>query len=144
MPLTQLIHSADSSRLLKALDAEATRQKRTVDVLLQCNTSGEASKQGFAPDGLNEVIPTIQSLRNVHVLGLMTMAAPQDPEQCRPGFAQLRELRDELRKRLDGSVHDVRHLSMGMSNDFEVAVEEGATLLRLGTILFSGLEREPT
>jgi uncharacterized pyridoxal phosphate-containing UPF0001 family protein len=77
-------------------------------------------------------------LRQVRVRGLMTMAALQDSESCRPTFATLRELRDRLRNDL-GEPHRVECLSMGMSNDFEVAVEEGATHVRLGTVLFEGL-----
>src|SRR5437016_3823967 len=86
-----------------------------------------------------EASRALAALRNVRVKGLMTMAALQDPQACRPTFALLRKLRDRLRAELDAP-HTLEHLSMGMSNDFEVAVEEGATLIRVGTLLFQGLK----
>src|SRR5262249_44891201 len=136
LPLVGMIHSVDSVRLLDALEDEAVRQDLTVTVLLEVNASHEAAKQGFAPDEVADLIPRIQALSRVHVAGLMTMAAlAEDPERCRPTFALVRELRDRLAGALS-SPHTMRHLSMGMSNDFEVAVEEGATLIRLGTVLF--------
>lgn len=138
LPLVQLIHSVDSVRLLQALDAEAARQGRVVPVLLEVNASGEASKHGFAPAEVPTLAPTVRALRNVQVRGLMTMAALQEPEACRPTFAALRGLRDRLRAELSDP-HTLEHLSMGMSNDFEVAIEEGATLVRLGSVLFEGL-----
>jgi pyridoxal phosphate enzyme (YggS family) len=138
LPLTHLIHSVDSLRLLSAVEDEAVRQGRTVDVLLQVNASREASKHGFAPEEVPALGPRIAALRQVRVQGLMTMAAfEEDPEHCRPTFAALRQLRDRLRAEL-GACHPLPHLSMGMSNDFEVAVEEGATRVRIGTALFSG------
>jgi pyridoxal phosphate enzyme (YggS family) len=142
LPLVHLIHAADSMRLLEALNAEAVRRGRQtpVPVLLEVNASGEASKHGFAAEELPGICPHITALRQVQVLGLMTMAAyAEDPERCRPTFALLRSLRERLRGEL-GPGHPLPHLSMGMSNDFEVAVEEGATLVRVGTALFEGLE----
>jgi hypothetical protein len=139
LPLTTLIHSADSVRLLEALEHEAGKQQRIVEVLLEVNASGEAQKQGFAPEELPAVLPRLQELRHVRVRGLMTMAAlEEDPQRSRPTFVRLRELRDQLRGQL-GPPHRLEHLSMGMTNDFEVAVEEGATLVRIGTALFEGL-----
>ena len=140
LPLVNLMHSIDSVRLLQALDQEAGKQQRTPEVLLEVNVSGEGSKQGFAPGEVADLTSTLQALRHVRIGGLMTMAPLQPPEQCRPLFAALRRLRDQLRERLTQR-HDVRHLSMGMSNDFEVAIEEGATFVRLGTVLFEGLTR---
>jgi pyridoxal phosphate enzyme (YggS family) len=138
VPLVAMIHSADSLRLLDALEAEAAKQRRIVPVLLEVNASREASKHGFAPEEVPGLAPQISRFRHVHVRGLMTMAAPEDdPEKCRPTFAALRGLRDRLRAGLRPP-HTMEHLSMGMSNDFEVAVEEGATLVRLGTVLFEG------
>jgi pyridoxal phosphate enzyme (YggS family) len=136
LPLVTLIHSVDSVRLLQALEEEAGRQERAIDVLLEVNASGEASKQGFAPSELPSTATAIKQLQRVRVQGLMTMAALQEPEACRPAFQTLRRLRDQLR---DALGRDLPHLSMGMSNDFEVAVEEGATLVRLGTVLLEGL-----
>jgi pyridoxal phosphate enzyme (YggS family) len=139
LPLVHLIHSADSARLLAALDQEASNRARPVDVLLEVNASGEASKHGLAPEEVPALVPQIAGLRQVRVLGLMTLAAfEEDPERCRPTFAQLRDLRDRLRDEL-GPPHRLEHLSMGMSNDFEVAIAEGATLVRIGTALFEGL-----
>jgi pyridoxal phosphate enzyme (YggS family) len=136
VPLTALIHSVDSVRLLRTLEEEAARQERGLDVLLEVNVSGEASKHGFAPGELPSVAPIIAQLQRVRVQGLMTMAALQEPEACRPAFTMLRRLRDELAASLG---RELPHLSMGMSNDFEIAVEEGATLVRLGTVLLEGL-----
>ena len=126
MPLLHLIHAVDSVRLLQALEQEAAKRQQPVAVLLEVNASGEASKQGFAAADL----PAFSDLKHVQVRGLMTMAAWQDAEACRPTFVAMRQLRDRL---------GVEHLSMGMSNDFEVAIEEGATIIRLGTALFEGL-----
>jgi pyridoxal phosphate enzyme (YggS family) len=139
LPLVSLIHSVDSLRLLGALEQEAVKQKRTVDVLLEVNVSRETSKHGLAPSEIEQLAEPAATLQRLRVRGLMTMAAlAEDPETCRPTFAQLRQLCDRLRERF-GPPHDLRHLSMGMSNDFEVAVEEGATLVRLGTVLFEGI-----
>lgn len=138
LPLVERIHSVDSERLLVALELEAGKQNRTVKAFLEVNVSGEANKNGFAPEDLLPLLPTIRGLRHVHVEGLMTMAALQEAEACRPTFVKLRELRDPLRKELQAP-HAIQHLSMGMSNDFEVAVEEGATFVRLGSVLFEGL-----
>jgi len=113
-----------------------------VPVLIEVNASGEENKQGFAPQEVPALAGEINRLRHVHVCGLMTMAAfASDPEQCRPTFAALRQLRERLRHEL-APPHVLEHLSMGMSNDFEVAVEEGATLVRLGTVLFENLPGE--
>jgi pyridoxal phosphate enzyme (YggS family) len=139
LPLVHLIHSVDSPRLLTAIEEEAGRQLRIADVLLQVNASREASKDGFAPEEVPALAPEINKLRNVRVRGLMTMAAfDGDAEKCRPTFAAVRGLRDRLRADV-APAHPLDHLSMGMSNDFEIAVEEGATLVRLGTVLFEGL-----
>jgi pyridoxal phosphate enzyme (YggS family) len=139
LPLVHRIHSADSLRLLHALEQEASRRQTPVPVLLEVNVSREANKHGFAPDEVPDLAPALAALRHVRVDGLMTMAAlEEDPQRCRPTFVQLRNLRDRLGALL-GPGHPLDQLSMGMSNDFEVAVEEGATLVRLGTVLFEGL-----
>src|SRR5262249_30618655 len=117
---------------------EAHHQSRTVDALLEVNVSGEASKQGFAPAELEALAPKLRDLSAVHIRGLMTMAPLQAAEACRGHFSALRNLRDRLRRVLaPAPVMD--ELSMGMSNDFEVAVEEGATFVRLGSVLLEGL-----
>ena len=136
-----LIHSVDSVRLLEALEQEATKKDLTVAAFLEVNASGEASKHGFLPSETSALVERIHALRHVQVRGLMTMAALQEPEACRPTFQLLRRLRDELNTRL-GPSQRLAHLSMGMSNDFEVAVEEGATYVRLGSVLFEGVAEE--
>jgi pyridoxal phosphate enzyme (YggS family) len=134
-----MIHSVDSVRLLEAVEAEAARPGRSVSVLLEVNASGEASKHGFAPADVPALAETVNRLHSVRVRGLMTMAAYDvDTEKSRPTFALVRQLRDRLRAEV-APAHPLDHLSMGMSNDFEVAIEEGATLVRLGTVLFEGL-----
>jgi PLP dependent protein len=143
LPLVTMIHSVDSLRLLQALEDEAAKRSQTVEVLLECNASGEPSKHGFALTELPALVPHLPELRHVQISGLMTMAA-YDPnlENCRPTLAALRHARDQLAKDL-AAPHRMAHLSMGMSNDFEVAIEEGATLIRLGTVLFEGLPEAP-
>jgi pyridoxal phosphate enzyme (YggS family) len=135
LPLVHRIHSVDSERLLAALDAG-----RAVEALLEFNCGGEASKLGFAPEQAGALAAVVRSLKRMRVVGLMTMAPfEDDPERCRPVFARLRQLRDQMRQEV-GERHPLCELSMGMSNDFEVAVEEGATAVRLGTILFEGMQ----
>lgn len=137
VPLVALIHSVDSDRLLEALDAFGRKRGTPVPVLLEVNCSGETSKGGFSPVEALVVGDRAATLTGVTVRGLMTMAAfADDPQQARPTFVTLRELRDSLRKQTG---QPLAELSMGMSNDFEVAVEEGATLVRIGTTLFEGL-----
>jgi pyridoxal phosphate enzyme (YggS family) len=139
LPLVHRMHSVDSLRLLNAIDDYAMKRKATLEVFLEVNASGEASKHGFASADVPGLVPEVAALRNVHVAGLMTMAAYEDdPERCRPALAALRKLRDELRPLVEAR-HTLKHLSMGMTNDFEVAIEEGATLVRLGSVLFEGL-----
>jgi pyridoxal phosphate enzyme (YggS family) len=142
LPLVSRIHSVDSLRLLEALEQEAARQQRTIPVFIEVNAGGEANKLGFAPADVAQVMSRLPSLQHVRVEGLMTMAAlVDDPEQARPTFAALRQLRDRWRKEISPP-NTLEHLSMGMSNDFEVAVEEGSTFVRLGTVLFAGLEKQ--
>jgi pyridoxal phosphate enzyme (YggS family) len=139
LPLVHVIHSVDSLRLLQALDQEAAKQQQRVQALLEVNASGEPAKHGFGPTEITGVAPKIDQLRHIQVMGLMTMAALEDAqERSRPTFALLRQLRDQLKGSLTRP-HRLEHLSMGMSNDFEVAIEEGATFIRLGTVIFEGL-----
>jgi len=133
------IHSVDSVRLLHALEVieAADDRKKPLPVLLEVNASREASKHGFAPEEIPGLAARLVQLRHVRVEGLMTMAAyEEDPQRTRPTFAALRGLRDRLAADLG---RPLPHLSMGMSNDFEIAIEEGATLVRLGTVLFEGI-----
>ena len=136
VPLAALVHSVDSLRLLEALDAFGRKRGSPAPVRLEVNCSREESKGGFRPEELPALSDKLVSLNGANVRGLMTMASFSDnPEQSRPAFAELRELRDRLRT---ATGLPLPHLSMGMSNDFEVAVEEGATQVRIGTTLFEG------
>ncbi|MFM8932080.1 MAG: YggS family pyridoxal phosphate-dependent enzyme [Gemmataceae bacterium] len=140
LPLAALIHSVDSQRLLDAIEAEALRQERTVGVLLEVNCSGEDAKQGFEPDQVLALADKLRGLKQVRVRGLMTMAAlTDDPEHARPAFRRLGGVAVSLRSALAGTPHTVDQLSMGMSGDFEVAIEEGATLIRVGSTLVGDL-----
>jgi pyridoxal phosphate enzyme (YggS family) len=139
LPLVHMIHSVDSVRLLETLEREAAKRDHFLDVLLEVNASAEASKHGFPPGEVPHLAGKLRELRQVRVQGLMTMAAyEEEPERCRVTFAALRTLRDVLRTAV-GAAQPFAHLSMGMSNDFEVAIDEGATLVRIGSALFEGL-----
>lgn len=130
-----LLHSMDGDRLADAL-AERAPGGAPLPVLLEVNVSGEASKGGFPPDAVAPALERLEAAGRLAPRGLMTMAPiSEDPEAARPLFRALRELRDRLRARHA----DLAELSMGMSQDYEVAVEEGATLVRVGTALFEGL-----
>jgi pyridoxal phosphate enzyme (YggS family) len=136
VPLVHCIHSVDSERLLLAVEEEANRHQRRVPVLLEVNVSGEMSKHGLSPEEALRLVPRLAGLKWAPVRGLMTMAPLEhEPERCRQVFASLRQVRDRMRREL-ADKEILHHLSMGMSNDFEVAVEEGATLIRLGSVLF--------
>ena len=137
IPLVALVHSVDSVRVLEALDAFGTKRGTPVRVLLEVNCSREDAKGGFPPDEIPTIGDMAMSLPGVQLDGLMTMAAHHDdPQLCRPAFIELHNLRDQLRSVTGLSLP---HLSMGMSNDFEVAIEHGATFVRLGSTLFEGL-----
>jgi pyridoxal phosphate enzyme (YggS family) len=138
VPLVTLIHSVDSERLLDALDVFGHRRGMPVPILLEVNCSREAAKGGFAVEAIPALGEKLAALTGLLVRGLMTMAAYSDnPEAARSTFAELCRIRDDLRSR---SGLELPELSMGMSGDFEVAVEEGATLVRIGTTLFEGLQ----
>ena len=129
--LFDVIHSVDSAVLLAELSARAEHQ---LDVLLQVNIARAPQKHGVLPDALPALVRDAAGLRRVRIAGLMTIA-PQvpEPEQARSVFRRLRELRGELGRLLGAPLP---HLSMGMTDDFEVAVEEGATLVRIGRAIF--------
>ncbi len=140
LPRTALIHSADSLRLLEAIDRVAAEIDLRPRVLVEVNMSGETAKHGFQAEGLLAAWDEILKLTRVEVVGLMTMAAySPDPETARPAFAGLRKVRDTLQGLSFGTGVQLEHLSMGMTADFEVAIEEGATLVRIGSALWSGL-----
>jgi pyridoxal phosphate enzyme (YggS family) len=129
-----LIHSVDSERLLRLIESAAREEGKTLPVYLEVNVAGEASKFGLPPSEVLSVLELSQKLFNVRVVGLMTVPpAVREPEEVRPWFRALRELRDRMQSQTGMELGD---LSMGMSGDFEIAVEEGATWIRLGSILF--------
>lgn len=143
--LFDIVHSLDSVRLAETLDRHAANQDRRLRVLLQVNIAGEAQKDGWdLPGGHRNTaglpqffadIERILSLRHLDLCGLMTIAPlVADPEQARPVFRSLRELRDVLAQQFPATTW--RELSMGMTGDFEVAIEEGATLVRVGRAIF--------
>jgi pyridoxal phosphate enzyme (YggS family) len=139
--LFPVIHSVDSHRLARRLSRFAVEGGKTLEILLECNLSGEAAKFGFAAadsaawDVLIGGWEAILALPGLSVTGLMTMAPfSDDPETSRPVFRLLRELQEQARRRLPQAAW--RELSMGMSDDFEQAVEEGATMVRIGRALF--------
>lgn len=131
-----LIHSVDSVELASEIDRRAQDADLTQAVLLQVNLEGEATKAGFLPDDLDGAMPKLGALPHVAVRGLMAIPPPtSDPEQARLYFRRLRELALRLSCQPIGTV-SLRELSMGMSNDYHIAVEEGATMVRVGTAIF--------
>ena len=131
-----LIHSVDSARLAKEIDKEALKIGKVQDILIQVNTSGEASKFGAEPGAVESLIRDIGIYPNINIRGLMTIAPEaEDPETVRPYFKALRELRDKI-----NAIRNTQYtiLSMGMTNDFEVAIEEGSNMVRIGRAIFEG------
>ena len=134
--LFDLIHSVDSVELAQEIDSRAGAAGLTQNVLLEVNVGGELSKAGFRPDDVISSVPILAQLQHVHVKGLMTIPPPTtDPETARPYFRQLRDLAHRIAALHLPSVR-MDELSMGMSNDYAVAIEEGATLVRVGTAIF--------
>jgi pyridoxal phosphate enzyme (YggS family) len=134
--LFDLIHSVDSLKLARALDKEAKKVDKIQPILVQVNISGEDTKSGIAAEDAPGLISEISHLKNLSIEGLMTMPPYfYQPEKVRPYFAALRELRDQMKKQSLPNV-SLEELSMGMTGDFEVAIEEGATLVRIGTAIF--------
>ena len=134
--LASEFQALDSLRVAAALDTQLQKQGRALDVLVQVNTSGEATKFGLAPDEVEAFVKQLPAFSALRVRGLMTLALfSDDPARVRPCFVRLRELRDRLRQNApDGIAMD--ELSMGMSGDFELAIAEGATTVRVGTAIF--------
>ncbi len=130
-----LIHSVDTVKLARRLDDRFAEAGIRQPVLLEVNVGGEESKFGFAPEELPAAVEQILGLENLELQGLMTVAPiVDDPEKVRPVFRRLRELLDDLRRRFPEEPW--QHLSMGMTDDFEVAIEEGATIVRIGRAIF--------
>jgi pyridoxal phosphate enzyme (YggS family) len=137
-----LIHAVDDAGLARELDKRGERAGRRISVLIEINTTGEASKFGIRPEEALPFVKTLAGLENVDIAGLMTIGPfLPDPEGSRPMFRQLRLLGERLAQLGQGNVR-VRHLSMGMTGDFEVAIEEGATIVRIGTAIFGSRIRK--
>jgi pyridoxal phosphate enzyme (YggS family) len=134
--LFELIHSVDNSELAEDIHRYSLKHDLVTPVLIQVNVSGELSKSGVPPSKLEELLDMLISLNGISVRGLMTIPPfDPDPEKSRKHFAALRKLRDRMKKvNIENIVMD--ELSMGMSNDFEVAIEEGATWVRVGSAIF--------
>jgi pyridoxal phosphate enzyme (YggS family) len=139
VPLSSLIHSVDSVRLCEAISKWCEKQGKIADILIEVNLSGETAKTGMPPHVARDTIAAWAQMRGIRLLGLMTMAALQDPEACRPTFRALRQLRHDLQ---EGAAISLPILSMGMSNDFELAIEEGATIVRIGSCLWEEVPEE--
>jgi hypothetical protein len=136
-PAFAMLHSLDSERLADQVQKVAEAGGFMVPVLVEVNTGGEEAKYGLTAETTPALLARCRELPNLDPLGLMTMAPwEEDPEATRPCFAALRALRDRCEDELDWPLPE---LSMGMSNDFEMAVEEGATLVRVGSALFDGV-----
>ncbi|MDX2495870.1 MAG: YggS family pyridoxal phosphate-dependent enzyme [Desulfuromusa sp.] len=131
-----MIHSVDRLSLAEEIDRQWGKSDRVAEILLQVNVGDESTKSGCAPEDLEQLVRAVAQLPNLKVCGLMCLPPhSDDPEQVRPFFRQLRELSEQINKlHLPGV--EMTELSMGMSGDFEVAVEEGATLVRVGTAIF--------
>ncbi len=140
IPLVALVHSGDSRRVLEAIDAAArSGAKQRVPVLLEVNITGDPHKHGFSPDELEPDMAALAALEGIEIRGLMAMAGRADDlPAARADFARLRQLRDRLQTVCPRGVR-LDELSMGMSGDYEVAIEEGATIVRIGSALFEGL-----
>lgn len=140
LPLVTLLHAGDSWRLLEAASQHLQQSGQTLDVLIEVNVSGDEAKHGFSPEEVEPLLPQIAGLAPLRVRGLMAMARwGGSLDDARRDFVRLRELRDRLAASCPPQI-SLHELSMGMSGDFEVAIEEGATLVRVGSALFEGVE----
>ena len=135
-----LIHSVDSLRLLAEIDRRSAQLNRRTEVLIQVNTSGEPSKFGLEPDAVLGFMENALDYAHIQIKGLMTIGAfSPNPEEVRPSFVLLKTLQEKIREQQFPNI-EMEYLSMGMTNDFEVAVEEGANLVRIGTAIFGKRE----
>ncbi|WP_013630315.1 YggS family pyridoxal phosphate-dependent enzyme [Rubinisphaera brasiliensis] len=138
---TAMVHSVDSLRLLNHIDRIAGEVGVTPALLLQVNVSGEESKSGFSPEEIRAAAEQLTDFNNVQISGLMTLAPKTDDEQtARQVFSDLRKMREELQTR--NNQLKLTELSMGMTNDFEWAIQEGSTMVRIGSGLYAGCEAE--
>jgi len=134
MELFDTIDSVDSLKLIKRISKQASKEGRDFPVLLEINTSGESQKQGFSPDEIDEILKCFDE-NSVNVEGLMTVGPLTiDRQKIRGSFKQLKELQTKINERL--GYNQLKELSMGMSGDYEIAIEEGSTMVRVGTALF--------
>ncbi|HYO10295.1 MAG TPA: YggS family pyridoxal phosphate-dependent enzyme [Tepidisphaeraceae bacterium] len=138
LPIVSLVQTIDSLRLAEEIDAQAAKTGKRIPVLMQVNASEEAQKHGVAVGAAVHLAEQIDTMPNLQLLGLMTLAALEgSPDDARRVFTRTREIFEEMKWHKIGGT-SLRHLSMGMSNDFEQAIEEGATMVRVGTLLFGG------
>ncbi len=132
----ELIHSVDSLHLAEELNKKSLKRELVTNILIEVNTSGEESKFGFEPETLIDVFADFEKFKNLKILGLMTVALYSDNEsEVRKCFITLRELFENLKKYNSDNI-EMKYLSMGMSHDFEIAIEEGANIVRIGTAIF--------
>ena len=136
LQFADMIHSVDSVYLAREIQTQAEKLDRTIEILIQVNTSGEESKFGLEPEVTIGAIEEISAFSNLEIKGLMTIGAfLPNPEDVRPCFKLLRDLKDRVNEHKIAGV-EIGTLSMGMTNDYEVAIEEGSTMVRVGTAIF--------
>lgn len=136
LQFADMIHSVDSVYLAREIQTQAKKLDRTIEILIQVNTSGEESKFGLEPEATIGAIEEVSTLPNLKIKGLMTIGAfLPNPEDVRPCFKLLHDLKDRVNERGIASV-EIGTLSMGMTNDYEIAIEEGSTMVRVGTAIF--------
>ena len=136
LQMFHLIHSVDSLRLLVEINRRSSQLNRQTEALIEVNTSGEESKYGLQPNEVPTFIETALECTHVRIRGLMTVGKfLPDPEEVRPSFALLRKIKETIDNQEYPNIH-IEYLSMGMTNDFEVAIEEGANMVRIGSAIF--------
>lgn len=136
LQFAEMIHSVDSVYLAREIQTQAKKLDRTIEILIQVNTSGEESKFGLEPEATIGAIEEVSTLPNLKIKGIMTIGAfLPNPEDVRPCFKLLNDLKDRVNERGITSV-EIGTLSMGMTNDYEIAIEEGSTMVRVGTAIF--------
>jgi pyridoxal phosphate enzyme (YggS family) len=141
LPCIDLLHAGDSLRLINSVSLESVKQGIVTRVLIEVNISGDQNKHGFEPTELKSVLEDVSVLPNIEIQGIMGMAGLEsDASKTRGEFSQLRELREQLLAYCPENV-SLEHLSMGMTRDFEMAILEGATIVRIGTAWFEGIPR---
>ena len=136
IPIVYMIHSVDSLSLIKKIEKEAEKTGKIANLLIEVNVAGEASKSGCTPEQLNELTEACIGSENINLCGLMTIPPFLPAEQVRPFFVKLREMLENTLQSYEELKPYFKHLSMGMSSDFEIAIEEGATMVRVGTDIF--------